>query len=210
MVCWYGLGVLIWGMIWARCADMRDDMAGVCDMGGVCWYEPISHTPPISSLISAHLAHIIPHISTSKPYHPSYQHTQAISAHHLIFFTLIPQALNVKEWYYYVCNIRVTNLSSFQLRKYPSYQDYQAIHKLKFSDLFYKVLVENHRTKTVHNTVKDGFIMDHQPTNCYQKMLPRSKTVLKAFAPVYWHFNPVSCSSIRNRLKGVFLPNKSL
>ena len=29
-----------------------------------------------------------------------YQYTPSISSHpHLIFFTLIPQALNVKEWY---------------------------------------------------------------------------------------------------------------
>ena len=34
--------MLIWGMIWARCADMGEDMGGVCDMG------PYQHTPPIS------------------------------------------------------------------------------------------------------------------------------------------------------------------
>ena len=108
---WGMIRGMIWGMIWMGCADMGDDMGGVCDMGPYQHTSPISHTQVCwyggwyewgvrYGPISAHPTHIIPHISTPGPYHPPYQHTQAISAHHLIFFTLISQALNVKEWYY--------------------------------------------------------------------------------------------------------------
>ena len=61
----------------SRCADMGDDMSEVCDMGPYQHTPPISHTSAISSLISAHLAHIIPHISTLKPY----QHTILFFSH---------------------------------------------------------------------------------------------------------------------------------
>ena len=54
----------------------------------------------ISSLISSLSSHIIPHIIPLQPYHPPYHPSQLISSLHLIFTSLIPLALNVKEWYY--------------------------------------------------------------------------------------------------------------
>ena len=100
---------MIWGMIWIERDDMGDDMGFEGWYGG--WYGPIPKpisspisslfmlyhpsyhpSPAISSLISSLSNHIIPLNS----YHPS----QLISSLHLIFSSLIPLALNVKEWYY--------------------------------------------------------------------------------------------------------------
>ena len=87
---WYGWGGMIWGMIWLRWDVWAHTShpIHIIPLGWDVW----AHT--------SHPSHIIPHIIPPQPYHPPYHPTPAISSHHLIFFTLIPQALNVKEWYY--------------------------------------------------------------------------------------------------------------